>query len=37
VDQGILKVEVYFYPSRPAETIVIIVGQQPSGATAAEA
>jgi hypothetical protein len=37
VNQGILKVEVYFYPSRPAETIVIIVGQQPSGATAAEA
>ncbi len=37
VDQGNLKVEVYFYPSRPAETIVIIVGQQPSGGTAAEA
>ena len=32
VDQGNLKVEVYFYPSKPAETIVIIVGQQPSGA-----
>jgi phage tail sheath protein FI len=37
VDQGNLKVEVYFYPSKPAETIVIIVGQQPSGAKAAEA
>jgi len=33
---GNLKIEVYFYPSRPAETIVIIVGQQESGATAAE-
>jgi phage tail sheath protein FI len=37
VDQGSLKVEVYFYPSKPAETIIIIVGQQPSGATASEA
>jgi hypothetical protein len=37
VDQGNLKVEVYFYPAKPAETIVIIVGQQPSGANAAEA
>ena len=37
VDQGNLKVEVYFYPSKPAETIIIIVGQQPSGATVAEA
>ena len=37
VDQGNLKVEVYFYPSKPAETIIIIVGQQPSGATASEA
>ena len=36
VQLGILNVEVYFYPSVPAETIVIIVGQQPSGATAAE-
>jgi hypothetical protein len=36
VDQGNLKVEVYFYPSKPAETIVIMVGQQPSGATASE-
>lgn len=37
VDQGNLKVEVYFYPSKPAETIVIVVGQQPSGANASEA
>jgi phage tail sheath protein FI len=37
VDQGNLKVEVYFYPSKPAETIIIIVGQQPSGTTASEA
>lgn len=37
VDQGVLNVEVYFYPSKPAETILITVGQQPSGATAAEA
>src|ERR1035441_6218458 len=36
VDQGNLKIEVYFYPSKPAETIIIIVGQQPSGATVAE-
>jgi hypothetical protein len=37
VDKGNLVVEVYFYPSKPAETIVVKVGQQPSGATAAEA
>ncbi|MFN7997419.1 MAG: phage tail sheath subtilisin-like domain-containing protein [Bryobacteraceae bacterium] len=37
VDLGMFKVEVYFYPSKPAETIVIIVGQQPSGASASEA
>jgi hypothetical protein len=36
VEQGNLKVEVYFYPSRPAETIVIVVGQQPSGASTGE-
>ena len=36
VDQGNFKVEVYFYPSKPAETIIIIVGQQPSGASARE-
>jgi hypothetical protein len=37
VEQGRLTVEVFFYPSRPAETIVIIVGQQPSGGAAREA
>jgi hypothetical protein len=37
VDQGNFKLEVYFYPSKPAETIVILVGQQPSGASTAEA
>jgi phage tail sheath protein FI len=36
VDKGNFHVEVYFYPSRPAETVVITIGQQPSGATAAE-
>jgi phage tail sheath protein FI len=37
VDQGNFKIEVYFYPSKPAETIIIMVGQKQSGATAAEA
>lgn len=37
VDKGNFHLEVYFYPSRPAETIVITVGQQPSGAKASEA
>jgi phage tail sheath protein FI len=37
VDLGIFKVEVYFYPSKPAETIVIVVGQQPGGGSASEA
>lgn len=32
IQNGILNVEVYFYPSRPAETIVITVGQQEGGA-----
>lgn len=36
VDKGNFKVEVYFYPSKPAETILIVVGQQPSGASASE-
>jgi phage tail sheath protein FI len=36
VDLGNFKLEVYFYPSKPAETIIIIVGQQPSGAKATE-
>jgi len=37
VNQGNFTVEVYFYAVRPAETIIIIVGQQQSGATASEA
>jgi len=37
VDLGNFTIEVYFYPVKPAETILIIVGQQPSGATAGEA
>ena len=36
VEQGRLNVEVYFYPSRPAEKIVIFVGQQPSGGLTGE-
>lgn len=36
VDLGFFNVEVTFYPSKPAEKIVIKVGQQPSGATTAE-
>ena len=31
IQQGILTVEVYFYPSRPAETIITTVGQQEGG------
>lgn len=36
VDKGNFKVEVYFYPSKPAETILVVVGQQPSGGSAAD-
>ncbi len=36
VDLGNFNVEVYFYPVKPVETILIVVGQQPSGATAGE-
>ena len=36
LQQGIFNVEVYFYPSRPAETIIITVGQQDGGSTAGE-
>jgi uncharacterized protein len=36
IQQGRLNIEVFFYPSRPAETIVITVGQQEGGATAGE-
>ena len=37
IQQGVFTVEVYFYPSRPAETIIIIVGQQEGGGSASEA
>ncbi len=36
VNLGYFTVEVYFYPVKPVETIIIIVGQQPSGASATE-
>lgn len=36
IQQGIFTVEVYFYPSRPAETIIITVGQQEGGGSASE-
>lgn len=36
VNLGNFRLEVYFYAARPVETIVIIVGQQESGATASE-
>ena len=36
IQQGILNVEVYFYPSRPAETFIITVGQQEGGPSASE-
>jgi phage tail sheath protein FI len=37
VQQGFFTLEVYFYPVKPAEKIIITVAQQPSGATASEA
>lgn len=37
IQQGIFTVEVYFYPSRPAEAICITIGQQDGGASAGEA
>jgi len=37
VDLGIFRLEVFFYPARPVETVTIIVGQQPSGASVSEA
>lgn len=36
IKHGILNIEVYFYPSRPAETIIITIGQQEGGASAGE-
>ncbi len=37
VDLGNFRIEVYFYPVKPAETILIVVGQQPSGSSTSEA
>jgi phage tail sheath protein FI len=37
IQQGIFTLEVYFYPSRPAETVVIVVGQQEGKSSASEA
>jgi len=37
VQQGYFTLEVYFYPVKPAEKIIITVAQQPSGATTSEA
>ncbi|MEU4713985.1 hypothetical protein AB0F73_10095 [Micromonospora purpureochromogenes] len=36
VSNGLFTLEVYFYPAKPAEAILIVVGQQDSGATAAD-
>ncbi|HEY8943884.1 MAG TPA: hypothetical protein VIM73_06475 [Polyangiaceae bacterium] len=36
VNLGNFRVDVLFYPARPAETILIVVGQQDSGAAAEE-
>ncbi len=36
IQQGLLNVDIYFYSSRPAEAIVISVGQQEGGATVKE-
>ncbi len=36
VQLGFLNVEIYFYPTVPAETIVVKVGQQPSGGSASD-
>lgn len=36
VANGVFTLEVYFYPAKPAEAILIVVGQQDSGATATD-
>lgn len=36
VNLGFFKVEVYFYPVRPAESVVIVIGQQAAGSSAGE-
>ncbi|MFE0250661.1 hypothetical protein [Streptomyces sp. NPDC059010] len=37
VARGIFRLEVYLYAARPAETVRIVVGQQPGGSSATEA
>ena len=37
VDAGIFRLDVSFFPVRPAETIQVIIGQRPGGGSAAEA
>ncbi len=37
VQLGFLTVEIYMYPGRPAESIVVMVGQRDSGASASDA
>ncbi|MFG3257562.1 phage tail sheath family protein [Streptomyces sp. NPDC048172] len=37
VANGLFTLEVFFFPTKPAEAILIVVGQQDSGASAAEA
>jgi phage tail sheath protein FI len=37
IQQGIFTLEVFFYPSRPAETVVVVVGQQEGASSASEA
>lgn len=36
IQLGIFTLEVYFYPSRPAETVLIVVGQQEGKSSASE-
>jgi phage tail sheath protein FI len=36
VQQGLFTVEVLFYPTKPAESILVVVGQQDSGAGTSE-
>lgn len=36
IQQGLFTVEVYFHPSRPAETVILTVGQQEGGGTSGE-
>jgi hypothetical protein len=36
VDKGNFNLQITFWPSKPAETVVVLVGQQPSGGAASE-